>query len=97
METFPIVKRKDVASHGEYRTKRVILDIYDAMQRAIDTGEPYQTPLDPPPADPRVAHTGEPPAWLNDTPYGAPKSGQRSDPPRPHDRPTHPPGRGHAL
>jgi len=56
METFPIVKRKDEAAHGEYRTKRVILEIYDAMQRAIETGEPYQTLLDPPPADPRVAH-----------------------------------------
>ena len=56
METFPIVKRKDEAAHGEYRTKRVILEIYDEMQRAMDSGEPYQTRLDPPPADPRVAH-----------------------------------------
>jgi hypothetical protein len=56
METFPIVKRKDIAKHGEYRTKRVILEIYDQMQNAIETGEPYQTRLDPPPADPRVAH-----------------------------------------
>ncbi len=39
METFPIVKRKDEQKHGEYRTKRVILEIYDAMQRAIGTGE----------------------------------------------------------
>ncbi len=56
MDTFPIVKRKDEAAHDEYRTKRVILDIYDAMQQAIETGQPYQTLLDPPPADPRVAH-----------------------------------------
>ena len=56
MDTFPIVKRKDEAAHGKYRTKRVILDIYDAMQQAIETGQPYQTLLDPPPADPRVAH-----------------------------------------
>jgi hypothetical protein len=35
MGTFPIVKRKDEAAHGEYRTKRVILEIYDAMQQAI--------------------------------------------------------------
>lgn len=56
MGTFPIVKRKDEAAHGDYRTKLQILKIYDAMQRAIDTGEPYQTPLDPPPADPSVAH-----------------------------------------
>ena len=56
METFPIVRRNDEEAHGEYRTKQAILDIYDEMQRAIDTGEPYETHLDPPPADPRVAH-----------------------------------------
>jgi hypothetical protein len=56
METFPIVKRRDEARHGEYRTKRVILEIYDAMARAAETSMPYQTRLDPPPADPRVAH-----------------------------------------
>jgi len=56
METFPIVKRKDEAAHGEYRTKRVILEIYDEMAEAMRTGVPYQTRLDPPPADPRVAH-----------------------------------------
>jgi hypothetical protein len=57
METFPIVKRKDVAQWGSYRTKEQILDIYDRLQRAIDTGEPYQTLLEPPPADPSVAHS----------------------------------------
>lgn len=50
LDTFPIVKRKDEAQHGEYRTKRVILEIYDQMQQAITTGQPYQTLLDPPPA-----------------------------------------------
>ena len=56
METFPIVKRKDEQRYGEYRTKRVILEIYDEMKRAMETGEPYRTRLDPPPADPAVAH-----------------------------------------
>ncbi|MDO9230052.1 MAG: N-6 DNA methylase [Syntrophales bacterium] len=56
LETFPIVKRKDIAQYGEYRTKNMILEIYDAMQHAKETGQPYQTILDPPPADPRVAH-----------------------------------------
>lgn len=56
METFPIVKRKDEKKHGEYRSKRVILECYDAMAEAMKTGHPYQTILDPPPADPRVAH-----------------------------------------
>jgi hypothetical protein len=57
METFPIVKRKDERQHGEYRTKRVILEIYDAMQKAVDTGQPYQTRVNPrpgPPPTPKV-------------------------------------------
>jgi hypothetical protein len=49
METFPIVKRRDKAAFGEYRTKRLILEIYDAMAEAVRTGKPYQTALDPPP------------------------------------------------
>lgn len=56
METFPVVSQRDSKKYGTYRTKETILSIYDAMQHAIDTGEPYQTLLDPPPADPRVAH-----------------------------------------
>lgn len=59
METFPIVKRKDEAKfNDDYRTKRVILEIYDALTESIITGKPYQTRLDPPPADTRVAHEG---------------------------------------
>ena len=34
METFPIVKRKDLDAHGEYRTKRVILERYDEYAAA---------------------------------------------------------------
>ncbi len=56
LDTFPIVRRNDEAEHGEYRTKRVILEIYDAMKRAMESGMPYRTLLDPPAADPRVAH-----------------------------------------
>ncbi len=57
METsLTIVKRKDEQKYSEYRTKRVILEIYDVMAEAIRTGKPYRTVLDPPPADPRVAH-----------------------------------------
>ena len=75
METFPIVKRKDEAARGEYRTKRVILEIYDQMadlptmrapapkadQGEIDAPDLSQwiSPLDPPPADARAAHETE--------------------------------------
>jgi len=64
-------KRKGVQKHGDYRTKLVIFDIYDRMQHANATGKPYQTLLDPPPADPRVAHSANNnegttrPAWAS--------------------------------
>jgi hypothetical protein len=56
MDTFPIVRRKDETAHGEYRTKRLILERYDTLTEAISSGEPYETVLDPPPASPLVAH-----------------------------------------
>ncbi len=52
MDTFPIVKRRDEAAHGSYRTRDTILEIYGAMM----SGQPYQTRLDPPPADSRCCH-----------------------------------------
>jgi hypothetical protein len=57
MDTFPIVRRRDEEKYnGDYRTKRVILEIYDELAESIRTGQPYQTRLDPPPADPRGGH-----------------------------------------
>ncbi|HLS80619.1 MAG TPA: hypothetical protein VK025_04370, partial [Steroidobacter sp.] len=35
LDTFPIVKRKDEAAYGEYRTKRLILEKYDALGRTL--------------------------------------------------------------
>jgi len=40
METFPIKKRKDEKKYGEYRTKLIILECYDAMAEVIKTGLP---------------------------------------------------------
>jgi hypothetical protein len=63
-----VVRKNDEKAHGEYRTKRVILEIYDAMAEATRTGRPYQTLLDPPPADPRLAHSEKTrPAWAQRT------------------------------
>jgi len=56
METFPIVRKNDEKSYGEYRTKRVILEIYDEMAETGLTDKPYGTRLEPPPADSRLAH-----------------------------------------
>ena len=56
LDTVPIVKRKDEAKWGDYRTQRVILEIYDALTEAMQTGMPYRSRLDPPPADPKRCH-----------------------------------------
>jgi hypothetical protein len=56
LETFPIVRQKDEARYGEYRTKRTILEIYDAMQEAISRPSRYQSRLTPPPRDASLAH-----------------------------------------
>ncbi|MFJ9885301.1 Eco57I restriction-modification methylase domain-containing protein [Streptomyces sp. NPDC091287] len=58
LDTFPIVKRKDEAAHGEYRTKNLILAEYDRMAAAgltlenpLTEGESgsYRSTLTPPP------------------------------------------------
>lgn len=72
MDAFPIGRRKDEQQFGEYRTKRVILEIYDAMAEAERLGVPYRTRLDPPPADPRVAHALAVSAQIQPTPASRP-------------------------
>jgi hypothetical protein len=56
METFPIVRRNDEKKHGVYRTKLTILNVYDRMQTAMDSGKDFETLLNPPPADPSLSH-----------------------------------------
>jgi hypothetical protein len=51
METFPVVKRRDVERYGSFHTKELILKVYDAMAEAERTGRPYETVLDPPPGE----------------------------------------------
>lgn len=48
METFPVVRERDEKRFGDYRTKLRILQSYDAMADATETGVPYRTVLDPP-------------------------------------------------
>lgn len=56
IDSFPVLMRKEESRYGEFRTKRIVLDCYDRMATAIQSGQPYQTLLNPPPADPRCAH-----------------------------------------
>lgn len=48
METFPIVRRHDESTSGEYRTKRLVLETYDALAAAAASGKPYDSPLGSP-------------------------------------------------
>lgn len=59
METFPVVKRRDIERHGSFRTKELVLQVYDAMADAARTGRPYQTILEPPPGQ----GSRHPPHW----------------------------------
>ncbi|WP_437659806.1 Eco57I restriction-modification methylase domain-containing protein [Sorangium sp. So ce1182] len=45
LETFNVVKKNEEKAHGEYRTKRAILEIYDALAEATRTRQPYRSPL----------------------------------------------------
>ncbi|MGZ2356615.1 N-6 DNA methylase [Streptomyces sp. 372A] len=52
LDTFPIVRRKDEARYGGYRTRDLILTEYDRMADAgLVTGGTYTSPLDPPPGE----------------------------------------------
>jgi hypothetical protein len=46
--TFDVLERADVRQHGEYRTKRVVLERYDALAAATASGKAYVSPLGPP-------------------------------------------------
>jgi len=56
LDSFVVLRKYEESDHGEFLSKRVILEIYDALAESIRTGQPYQTRLDPPPADPRCCH-----------------------------------------
>jgi hypothetical protein len=57
LDQFPVLKQREEARYGQYRTARLVLETYDRMAHAAATGAPYRTVLDPPPADPAVAHS----------------------------------------
>jgi hypothetical protein len=54
-DSFTTLARYEQRDHGEFRTKRMVLERYDAMTEAIATSS-YRCPLDVPPADDAVRH-----------------------------------------
>jgi hypothetical protein len=65
MDSFRIVRERDEARFNEYRTKRLILEAYDAMGEAIEGGEEYQSPIQPVPADSSLTHPSRTPRGSN--------------------------------
>jgi len=47
LDSFPIVRSQDEANHGEFLTKRLVLESFDAMLWAVTTGTPYTSPTTP--------------------------------------------------
>ena len=48
LDTFPVLEKSDKRAYGEYRTKRTVLETYDALAAAAAKGIPYESPLGPP-------------------------------------------------
>ncbi|MEE6261176.1 Eco57I restriction-modification methylase domain-containing protein [Plantactinospora sonchi] len=49
LDTFKVLREREMRIHGEYRTKQLVLASYDAMARAAISPGAYQTRLDPAP------------------------------------------------
>jgi hypothetical protein len=45
LDSFPVVRKYEERDHGEYRTRRLVLDAYDTMATAIANGGSGWTPL----------------------------------------------------
>lgn len=48
ISTFDVLERADIRQHKEFRTKRVVLERYDALAAAVTHGQQYVSPLAPP-------------------------------------------------
>ncbi|MGV1009046.1 MAG: Eco57I restriction-modification methylase domain-containing protein [Dermatophilaceae bacterium] len=48
LDSFFVVRKYEERDHGEFRTKRLILEIYDAMADAAARGTAYRSTLNPP-------------------------------------------------
>jgi hypothetical protein len=56
LDSFTVLRKYEERDHGEFRTKRVVLEIYDSMTEAKQSGRAYQTRLNLVPADPSCCH-----------------------------------------
>jgi len=59
LDTFDVLQRREQQNHGEFRTKRLILEAYNGVKAATKAGQPYQSPLNQRP----VASAQGPDGW----------------------------------
>jgi hypothetical protein len=63
MDSFPTVRKQDIAAHGHYRSSDWVLEAYHAIASATEAN-PFTSHLDPEPGDPRASHApGTEYAW----------------------------------
>jgi len=58
LDSFPVVHKYDERDHGEYRTKRLVLEAYDRMATSTANGGAGWQPLADIPAGDGPRHTG---------------------------------------
>jgi hypothetical protein len=56
IDSFTVLRKYEEDDHGKFRTKHLVMGIYDEMAAAKHARRAYQTRLDPPPADPSCCH-----------------------------------------
>jgi hypothetical protein len=56
LDSFGLVRNRDISEFGEYWTKRIILDIFDRMQNAVDSGRAFESSLEPGPGSDEIRH-----------------------------------------
>lgn len=56
LDSFTVLRKYEERNHDEFRTRRLVLDTYDAMAKAKAAGTTFISPLSPPPADPSLCH-----------------------------------------
>jgi hypothetical protein len=59
IESFTVLRKYEEREYHEYRTRRLVLEIFDAMFEARRTETKYQSQLNPPAADPSSCHVAQ--------------------------------------
>lgn len=57
IDSFAVLRKYEERDFGEFKTRRLVLEIYDAIAEAKRTGTQYVSSLIPPAADPSLCHS----------------------------------------